>query len=119
MIIQDGSKVNVTELIDCRSLHGVFINAEHSGLMKDKLLANGAAFVITCNQIVFDSASFTFAEHFYARLFAGQSLYDAFKVAEDQHEERGVDHIPGVGPAVVAAISYTNCRTFDTSDCVT
>jgi hypothetical protein len=87
LIFEDGFKVKVSDVINkqnCKALHGVFLNACYSGQMKDALLANGAAFVITCNQAVLDDAGLAFAEQFYKRLFLGQSLYNAFKTAEDQ-----------------------------------
>eukprot|EP00935_MAST-01C_sp_MAST-1C-sp1_P001106 g1106.t1 len=87
LILEDGVQVKVAEAIgphNCKMLHGVFLNACHSGLMKDALLANGAAFVITCNQEVVDKAGLDFAKMFYSRLFEEQSLYEAFEAAEKQ-----------------------------------
>eukprot|EP00935_MAST-01C_sp_MAST-1C-sp1_P002268 g2268.t1 len=85
LVFDDGSEVKAADVIgpeNCRNLHGVFLNACHSGLMKEGLLKKGVAFVISCNQPVEDTAALPFAQCFYERLFAGQSLHDAFSAAE-------------------------------------
>jgi WD40 repeat protein len=84
---KDGKKISIGNLIgghNCPDLHGVFLNACDSESLKGPLLANGASFVIVCNQPVGDRAAKVFAEQFYKHLFMGSSVHDAFEAGRYQ-----------------------------------
>jgi hypothetical protein len=110
------SKSSIDSILSIRSLATtalVFINACHSGHIADVFLKNGARNVISVYPAcpINDTVASSFAEHFYLRLFRGETIQSAFESAK-----RDVRHSHTALEAM--KVNYEFCNHLHTSQCL-